>query len=421
MYYSLTTLSTVGYGDWSPTSIMEKIFGSIIQIFGVTFFSILMNKFQDIVVQLKGQSEGYNEQKLQQWFYLIRRIKNQPNGSGADIDQKLKKEIENHFRYYWDQDRREVLLEKKEYFDAIPHQIQEFIMTHFLFEDIITKPAFLNFFRIGREFDSNFVYQVAFGFMPRRFEANSDDRFILNEEGDVTEIYFIIDGEWAIGYNSHENNVKSFHLEDDEADYLHSPGDIRDKKIMIAKNYKGFGYIGDYYVFASKRSEFEYMAITNVESYAIPKQFMFRNIFSKFPGLHSEMLAESFSRYIKEFRRPVEIKRQETIQKYNKKHQYSNINPSKATSNKKEIMERVQQKVSKNNSRQKMYSRQQELKSYKTQLDLLNDKANEMFDHMKDINKIVNQKIHEIETVVTKAESLFVEEIHKLIKAKDDL
>ena len=30
MYYSLTTLSTVGYGDWSPTSIMEKIFGSII-------------------------------------------------------------------------------------------------------------------------------------------------------------------------------------------------------------------------------------------------------------------------------------------------------------------------------------------------------------------------------------------------------
>jgi len=52
---------------------------------------------------------------------------------------------------------------------------------------------------------------------------------------------------------------------------------------------------------------------------------------------------------------------------------------------------------------------------------LLNEKANEMFDHMKEINKIVNQKIHEIETVVTKSESNFVDEIHKLIKAKDDL
>ena len=121
MYYSLTTLSTVGYGDSSPISIMEKILGSIIQIFGVTFFSILMNKFQDIVVSIKGQNEGYNEQKLQQWFYLIRRIKNQPNGSGLDIDVKLKRDIEQHFRYYWEQDRREVLLEKREYFDAIPH------------------------------------------------------------------------------------------------------------------------------------------------------------------------------------------------------------------------------------------------------------------------------------------------------------
>jgi len=76
MYYSLTTLSTVGYGDFYPVSIMEKIFGSIIQIFGVTFFSILMNKFQDIVVSMKGQNAGHKDQKLQQWFYLIRRIKN---------------------------------------------------------------------------------------------------------------------------------------------------------------------------------------------------------------------------------------------------------------------------------------------------------------------------------------------------------
>ena len=92
-------------------------------------------------------------------------------------------------------------------------------MTHFLFDDIIKRPAFRNFFRIGREFDSNFVYQVAFGFMPRQFDNNADDRFILNEEGDVTEIYFIVHGEWAIGYNSHENNVKGF-IFDEESEYL---------------------------------------------------------------------------------------------------------------------------------------------------------------------------------------------------------
>ena len=112
-----------------------------------------------------------------------------------------------------------MLLEKKEYFDAIPHWIQEFIMTNFLFFDIIEKKSFDNFFRIGREFDSNFVYQVAFGFMPRQFDPTESDRFILNEEGDVTEIYFIVKGDWAIGYNSHENNVKGF-IFDEESEYL---------------------------------------------------------------------------------------------------------------------------------------------------------------------------------------------------------
>lgn len=257
--------------------------------------------------------------------------------------------------------------------------------------------------------------------MPRRFDAVPEDRYILNEEGDVTEIYFIVNGEWAIGYNSHENNVKGFGMLDEGDAYLPGQEDIREKKIMIAKHYKGYGYIGDYYVFASKRSEYEYIAIKDVESFAIPKHFMFKNIFTKFPGLHSEMLAESFSRYVKEFRRPVEIKRQQSIAMYNRKHQYSNLNPAKNQNNKKEILERVQAKVQKNNSRQKMYNRQVELKEYKKQLDELNDKANFMFDHMKEINKIVNQKIHEIETVVTKSENNFVEEINALITAKDEL
>ena len=38
--------------------------------------------------------------------------------------------------------------------------------------------------------------------MPRMFKNTKEDRFILEEEGDVTEIYFIIQGDWAVGYNS---------------------------------------------------------------------------------------------------------------------------------------------------------------------------------------------------------------------------
>ena len=50
MYYMLTTLSTVGYGDYYPFSIAEKIVGSLIQIIGVTIFSIVMNAFIEVVI-----------------------------------------------------------------------------------------------------------------------------------------------------------------------------------------------------------------------------------------------------------------------------------------------------------------------------------------------------------------------------------
>ena len=126
-------------------------------------------------------------------------------------------------------------------------------MCNFLFEDIIGNPAFKSFFIPGREFDSNFLYEVSFGFMPRLFQGNKEDRYILEEEGDVTEIYFIVNGEWAIGFNSFQNNVPTINFTENN-DLPPGTQDIAERKIVIAKKYKGFGFVGDYYVFSSKKS-----------------------------------------------------------------------------------------------------------------------------------------------------------------------
>ena len=57
-YYALTTLSTVGYGDYSPGAPDREpnsilILGSIILISGVTFFSTLTSTFIDIIQNIK--------------------------------------------------------------------------------------------------------------------------------------------------------------------------------------------------------------------------------------------------------------------------------------------------------------------------------------------------------------------------------
>jgi len=44
-YFALTTLSTVGYGDLTPQSNVERIFGIVIMILGIALFSYIMGKY----------------------------------------------------------------------------------------------------------------------------------------------------------------------------------------------------------------------------------------------------------------------------------------------------------------------------------------------------------------------------------------
>ena len=48
-YFALTTLSTVGYGDYHPVSNVERILAVLIMLGGVAFFSYIMGNFIEIV------------------------------------------------------------------------------------------------------------------------------------------------------------------------------------------------------------------------------------------------------------------------------------------------------------------------------------------------------------------------------------
>ena len=71
----MTTLSTVGYGDYKPLSIEEKIAGSFVMLAGVTFFSILMTNFIDIITNIKLSTFNVSEEDLHKWFVLLRRFR----------------------------------------------------------------------------------------------------------------------------------------------------------------------------------------------------------------------------------------------------------------------------------------------------------------------------------------------------------
>jgi hypothetical protein len=112
LYYALTTLSTVGYGDYMPTSIMERMVGIVVEIIGVTFFAILQTNFAEVTVSFLNDNSSNKTDELNLWFDLIKMIRNQPQGGSKDISLDLKERIEVHFRYFWENDRANILLEK---------------------------------------------------------------------------------------------------------------------------------------------------------------------------------------------------------------------------------------------------------------------------------------------------------------------
>lgn len=64
MYYALTSLSTVGYGEYYPCSVLERMIGSLIMMGGATFFSVLMNNFIEVVLSIRGSNYDNNDDRL---------------------------------------------------------------------------------------------------------------------------------------------------------------------------------------------------------------------------------------------------------------------------------------------------------------------------------------------------------------------
>ena len=60
LYFSLTTLSTVGYGDIYPVTYIEMIVTVLIMFLGVAFFSFIMSNLMEILESIEAKM-GLND------------------------------------------------------------------------------------------------------------------------------------------------------------------------------------------------------------------------------------------------------------------------------------------------------------------------------------------------------------------------
>jgi len=155
-YFSLTTLSTVGYGDLSPKSNYEMFLGMWILLGGVAFFSYIMGSFIEIISTFN-QNLGNEDHtfELHNWLALLVRFREKP------IPNSLYRQINEHYKHYWANDRLSQISGGNEFLAALPRQIKRSLVVHYLFDDVFYNFRF--FFNPQKYKDSKFLYDIAFG------------------------------------------------------------------------------------------------------------------------------------------------------------------------------------------------------------------------------------------------------------------
>ena len=102
IYFSFTSLTTVGFGDLHPRSDFERIYIAFGLLLGVAIFSFIMGEFIAMISNIDqyDASAGGDGSELSRFFGILKNY-----NYNEDIDIKLRREIEEFLenRYMKDQ------------------------------------------------------------------------------------------------------------------------------------------------------------------------------------------------------------------------------------------------------------------------------------------------------------------------------
>ncbi len=128
-YFTVTTITTVGYGDISATNGLERFFSVVIMIIGVISFSFASGSLASILQNYDSQNAKFQEKvvvlnRIYKEFFLP-----------LDLYQRLKQSL----KYNYNKDMDDL----NDFVDDLPHKLK-IEVSLFLHEDTYNKIAFLN-------------------------------------------------------------------------------------------------------------------------------------------------------------------------------------------------------------------------------------------------------------------------------------
>lgn len=105
VYFSFTSLTTVGFGDYHPRSDFERVYIAFSLLFGVAIFSYIMGEFIEMIsnVDIFGNKSADGDD-LARFFGVLKKFNN-----NEDIELNIKRDFESYFEHRNSYDKTEIL------------------------------------------------------------------------------------------------------------------------------------------------------------------------------------------------------------------------------------------------------------------------------------------------------------------------
>ena len=169
-YWTLTTITTVGYGDISAGSSIEKTYNLFLMIFGVIIYSFAIGSLSSIVSSLDSNTAEMN-QKLQ----ILSRIKREFN-----LDQDIYDKIRKVIKYDLSNSQKD----KMNFLQELPNKLR-IELSHIMHDHVISKMYFF------KNQPNDFIAYVAPLLVPVKY-GQGDYLYKCNDT--IDEMYFVSKG-----------------------------------------------------------------------------------------------------------------------------------------------------------------------------------------------------------------------------------
>jgi voltage-gated potassium channel len=192
LYWVVTTLTTVGYGDITPITNPQMVFAMFVQIMGVGFYGFIIGKVASILSK-KDPSKAKYLENIEKLTALSRMRK---------LPKNLQKKLRDYYEYAL---VKRMGYDESEFLKDLPRSLKGEV-SRFLKKDVIEKiPLF-------KEVDSAFIDLIALNLQP--LVLMPDD--ILFHKGEAGhEMYFVIGGKLNV-FDDNSNVIAELN----EGDYF---------------------------------------------------------------------------------------------------------------------------------------------------------------------------------------------------------